>query len=318
MLNSYYTEKLLGLQEVSIKKICETKEIFEIFIEQPRKQCVCPACGKVTDKIHDYRLQRVKELPVFEKPFVLVLRKRRYACSCGKRFAEPNTFLPKYQRMTQRTILALIDRLRDCRSYSSVAREFRLSVPTVIRFFRNVQYSKPTQLPEVIGIDEFKGNSGGEKFHGILTDLGKKQVVDVLKTRYEHDLCDYFKKYDRSGVKYFVSDMYKPYAEIVACYFPNATYVIDKYHWIRQAIWAFEAVRKEVQKQFSKQHLFQEVKASFAEAYGQAETGAVAAGSRHAGHFPDAFHCLFSEGTALRDSKRDRSGSAKEAVFGLD
>lgn len=48
--------------------------------------------------------------------------------------------------------------------------------------------------------------------------------------------------------------MYKPYAEIAACYFPNATYVIDKYHWIRQAIWAFEAVRKEVQKQFSKQH----------------------------------------------------------------
>lgn len=75
-----------------------------------------------------------------------------------------------------------------------------------------------------------------------------------MKTRYEHDLCDYFKKYDRSGVKYFVSDMYKPYAEIAACYFPNATYVIDKYHWIRQAIWAFEAVRKDVQKQFSKQY----------------------------------------------------------------
>ena len=71
MLNSYYTEKLLGLQEVSIKKICETKEIFEIFIEQPRKQCVCPACGVRTDKIHDYRLQRVKELPAFEKPVVL-------------------------------------------------------------------------------------------------------------------------------------------------------------------------------------------------------------------------------------------------------
>ena len=198
--------------------------------------------------------QRIKELSAFEKPVVVVLRKRRYACSCGKRFAEPNSFLPKYQRMTQRTILALIDRLRDCRSYSSVAREFRLSVPTVIRFFRNVRYSKPVQLPEVLGIDEFKGNSGGEKFHGILTDLGKKQVIDIMKTRYEHDLCDYFKKCDRSGVKYFVSDMYKPYAEIAACYFPNATYVIDKYHWIRQAIWAFEAVRKDVQKQFSKQY----------------------------------------------------------------
>lgn len=47
---------------------------------------------------------------------------------------------------------------------------------------------------------------------------------------------------------------YQPYAEIAACYFPSATYVIDKYHWVRQAIWAFEAVRKEIQKQFSKQH----------------------------------------------------------------
>ena len=40
MLNSYYTEKLLGLQEVSIKKVNDTKENYEIFIEQPRKQCL--------------------------------------------------------------------------------------------------------------------------------------------------------------------------------------------------------------------------------------------------------------------------------------
>ena len=94
-------------------------------------------------------------------------------------------------------------------------------------FFKNIQYNKPPKLPEVIGIGEFKGNSGGEKFHGILTDIGNRKVIDILKTRYEHDLFDYFKKYDRTGVRYFVSDMYKPYAEIAEYYFPNATYVID-------------------------------------------------------------------------------------------
>ena len=254
MLNLYYTEKLLGLQGVEVKNIEENEEKYEISIEQPRKSCICPCCGAKTNKIHDYRYQRVKELSAFEKKVVLILRKRRYACSCGKRFAESNTFLSKYQRMTQRAIMGLLDKLSDSRSYTSVAREFGISTSTVIRFFKNVQYSKPMELPEVIGIDEFKGNSGGEKFHGILTDLGERRVVDILKTRYEHDLCDYFKKYDRSNVKYFVSDMYKPYAEIAGAYFPNATYVIDKYHWVRQAIWAFEAVRKEVQKQFSKQH----------------------------------------------------------------
>ena len=254
MLNSYYIEKSLGFQGVEVKKIEENEERYEIAIEQPRKHCICPCCGAKTNKIHDYRHQRVKELSAFGKKVVLILRKRRYICSCGKRFAEPNTFLAKYQRMTQRAIIGLLEKLSDSRSYTSVAREFDISTSTVIRFFKNVQYSKPTELPEVIGIDEFKGNSGGEKFHVILTDLGKRRVIDILKTRYEHDLCDYFKKYDRTGVKYFVSDMYKPYAEIAKYYFPNATYVIDRYHWVRQAIWAFEAVRKEVQKQFSKQH----------------------------------------------------------------
>ena len=254
MLNSYYTEKLLGLQEVEVKNIIDKEESYEIEIEYPRKVCICPCCGEETNKIHDYRYQRIKELPVFEKKVILILRKRRYVCSCGKRFAEPNTFLARYQRMTKRAIVGLLEKLSDSRSYTAVAREFNISTTTVIRFFKNIQYNKPTKLPEVIGIDEFKGNSGGEKFHGILTDLEDKKVIDILKTRYEHDLCDYFKKYDRSNVKYFISDMYKPYAEIAECYFPNATYVIDKYHWVRQAIWAFEAVRKEIQKQFSKKH----------------------------------------------------------------
>ena len=37
MLNSYYTEKLLGLQGVEIKNIAENEEKYEISIEQPRK-----------------------------------------------------------------------------------------------------------------------------------------------------------------------------------------------------------------------------------------------------------------------------------------
>lgn len=254
MLNSYYTEKVIGFQGVVIKNFLRKENDIEIEIEQERKKCICPRCGEQTNKIHDYRRQRVKDLSLFSKKVTLILRKRRYVCSCGKRFAEPNDFLSKYQRMTKRMIMGILDKLSDSRSYTAIANEFNISTPTVIRLFRNIKYSKPTKLPEVIGIDEFKGNSGGEKFHGILTDISNKKVVDILKTRYEHDLCDYFKKYDRSYVKYFVSDMYKPYAEIAKTYFPNAIYVIDRYHWIRQAVWAFEAVRKEIQKQFSKKH----------------------------------------------------------------
>ena len=254
MLHSYYNESLLGLQGVEIKKIEKNEEKMVIEIELPRKTCVCPMCEKRTNKIHDYRIQKVKDLSAFGKPVVLILRKRRYTCSCGKCFAEPNEFLSKYQRMTRRTIFSMLERLSSVHSYTDTAIEYGVSPNTVIRHFKQIQYAKPTQLPEVIGIDEFRGNSSGEKFHVILTDIKEKRVIDIMRTRKEMNLCDYFKKYDRKNVKYFVSDMYKPYAEIAATYFPNAVYVIDKYHWIRQMTWAFEAVRKEVQKRFSKKY----------------------------------------------------------------
>lgn len=249
-----YTEKVLEIQDVEIKKIEKTEKRVIIHIEQKRKKCKCPKCGGETSRIHDYRNQRIKDLPAFGKEVELHLRKRRYVCECGKRFYEECSFLSRYQRRTQRTSVKMLEKLTEVRSYASVAREFGVSIPTVIRLFGSISYPKPTNLPEVIGIDEFKGNTGGEKYNCILTNIKDKRVLDIMKSRKQADLCEYFKKTDRSGVKYVVSDMYVPYAEIAKTYFPKATYVIDKYHWIRQGVWAFEAVRKEVQKKFSRSH----------------------------------------------------------------
>jgi len=48
--------------------------------------------------------------------------------------------------------------------------------------------------------------------------------------------------------------MWKTYFDISSVWFKNATQIVDKYHWIRQVIWAFEAVRKQEQQKFSKTH----------------------------------------------------------------
>ena len=67
---------------------------------------------------------------------------------------------------------------------------------------------KPTQLPEVLSIDEFKGNSGGEKYNSIIVDAEKHKVVDILPNRFENDLIKYFSQFpSKTGVKYFVCDM---------------------------------------------------------------------------------------------------------------
>ncbi|MBO5226632.1 MAG: transposase [Ruminococcus sp.] len=56
------------------------------------------------------------------------------------------------------------------------------------------------------------------------------------------------RKSKRQQVKFFVSNVRRTYADSASVWFTNATQIIDKSHWIRQAIWAFENVRKKEQK----------------------------------------------------------------------
>ena len=251
MLYKHFTEKLLGLQGLNITNIEENEKSILIYAEMERKEHSCICCGTATDTVHDYREQVIKDIPAFGKLVSIVLRKRRYRCkNCGKRFFENNSFLPKYHRMTNRLCAFVIDKLRDERSFTSVAREVNLSVSTVIRIFDVINYPI-ADLTTAISIDEFKGNTWGEKYQCILTDPVNKVVLDILPERYKPYLTRYFKQFSkekRNNVTYFVSDMWRTYADISDVWFKNATQVVDKYHWIRQAIWAFENVRKEEQK----------------------------------------------------------------------
>jgi len=243
--------KLLDLKDVIVKNVVQKEQITEIQIELTQKEHHCPCCGAATRTVHDYRFQRIKDIPILGKNVELILRKRRYRCQCGKRFFEENVFLPRYYRMTNRLTAFIIKKLAGVSSFTSVAKEVSLSVSTVIRVFNLVNYPSGA-LPQAIGIDEFKGNTGKDKYQCIVTDLSNHRIIDILETRYKHDLFSYFKHFDRATTKYFISDMWDTYRDVSSTYFKNATYVIDKYHYSRQVFWAFEAVRKEEQKKHIK------------------------------------------------------------------
>lgn len=256
MLYKYFTEKLIGLQDLEIENIEEKDASIHIYCKLKRKTHKCPHCSAKTDRIHDYRWQVVRDIPAFGKRILIHLKKRRYRCNCGKRFAERNTFLPRYHRMTNRLCAYIIDKLRTEISFSNVAREVQLSVPTVVRIFDFVSYA-PKNLPDALSIDEFKGNTNKEKYQCILTDPVNRVVLDILPKRTESYLTEYFNRFEQSErerVTYFVSDMWKTFANVSKVWFKNSTHIIDKYHWVRQVMWAFENVRKEEQKKFSKTH----------------------------------------------------------------
>ena len=258
MLYNYSITNLTGLQDLLIKKVDTLGKILLISAEIKRKPHKCPCCNTFADKIHDYRVQVIKDIPAFGKFLLISLRKRRYVCPhCWKRFYEDIEFLPRYHRMTNRLSAWIIHLLEDVRSFSSVAREVNLSVSTVIRIFDVVGYSHPQKLPEVLAIDEFKGNTDNEKYQCILTDPKTGIVLDILPNRTTEYLIKYFKQWNldkRKSVKYFVSDMWQPYTDLANALFKNSTLIIDKYHFVRQIIWAFEAVRKSEQKKYGKKN----------------------------------------------------------------
>ena len=197
MLYTDFTEKLLGLQDLIVTNIEENEKEIHIYAEMKRKAHNCICCGTATDTVHDYRKQIIKDIPAFGKTVTIVLRKRRYRCPhCGKRFFESNNFLPKYRRMTNRLASFVVNKLSDERSFTSVAREVNMSVSTVIRIFDLVSYPKP-KLPKALSIDEFKGNTNGEKYQCILTDPVNKVVLDILPKRFKPYLTEYVRDYSR-------------------------------------------------------------------------------------------------------------------------
>lgn len=254
MLETHYTAKILNLEDVKITNVESTADVLHIYLELPRKAHTCPRCGAVTSQIHDYRMQTIKDIPLGRSTY-LHLRKRRYRCpECGKRFAEDNAFLPRYYRMTSRLVASMIDAFRKVTPATEIAAQHNVSVSTALRYFDLVSY-RPKELPAVLSIDEFKGNAGRQKYQSILTNPEKKEVLDILPNRFEADLIAYFRRFpSRKDVKYFITDMNPHFRSVAKASFPNATIVADKYHVVRQAVWAMERVRKNEQKKLAKRY----------------------------------------------------------------
>lgn len=253
MLNKDYTAKLLDLEDVIITNVENISDELHVYLELPRAKHRCPACGALTDRVHDYRMQAIKDIPLARNTF-LHLRKRRYRCECGKRFFEKNTFLPRYYRTTSRMVAAIICSFEKLISAKEIGCRFNVSGATAMRYFRCVNH-KVTELPEVLSLDEFKGNSGGQKYNSIVADPKNHKVIDILPNRYENDLIRYFSQFEsKKDVKFFVCDMNPHFREVAKTCFKNAVIVADRYHVIRQAFWAMERVRKNEQNKLSKKY----------------------------------------------------------------
>lgn len=246
-----FTAKLLELEDLILENISSSDTELHISFSLTRKPHSCPHCGTVTAQVHDYRTSVIKDIPLMGKMTFLHYRKRRYHCPCCKKhFYESFGLLPKHFRITTRLAFYSVHLLRNRYSASSAASLSGLSVSSVFRMLKTIQFPKPAALPKVLSIDEFKGNSGGQKFQAILTDARDHRLFDILPSRNQTDLMQYLLSFpNRKDVQYLITDMNQVYRDLAVQFFPNAKIVIDKFHVVRYVTWALENVRKRIQKE---------------------------------------------------------------------
>lgn len=241
---------LLGIQENLVKKVERNEKSINIYLESKPKLHICPSCHYYTKHVHDYRNQKIQHINIGQVVSYLYLKKRRYICHhCGKKFYEKYDFLQKYFRKSNLVFENVCNDLKKLKNFKTIAEDNHICIPTVIRYMHYnilLSHKYKLQLPQRIGIDEFKGNCNGSKYLFHIFDLDTHKTVDILQSRTYDFLEAYFSKFSleqRCNVKVVSMDLYSPFKRVIKDKFYNATIVADNFHFTRIVMNALDQLR---------------------------------------------------------------------------
>ena len=240
-----------GLKDVIIEQVEEQMGRIVLYISLPKKEHTCPACGQKTSKVHDYRMQKIKHLKWFERFTILFYKRRRYACTCGKRFSENTSFVDRYQRFSKEWNQVVQIRSVKAKTFKEAAEILGTSSTTVIRRFKQLVKTLPSgvQLPRAIAIDEYKADTDAGKYQLIIADAETHAPIDILPNRRKETIKQYLQE-NGANVEIVVMDMNPSFKAAVNKALNRPVIVADRFHYCRYIHWAVDEVRRKVQKEW--------------------------------------------------------------------
>ena len=193
------------------------------------------------------------------KPTIWSIKKQKYICKASPSCPEVITKLAAVRDINYHDHISLAIKQRAMmlltknESQSDLAKELNVSDWTIRRVITNLdQFFKPNYhwLPRHIAFDDFKsGRFAPSGMSMILMNIENKQTLDIILSRKNSYLRDYFLRYDRSArlaVQTVTVDLYTPYRHLIHELFPHAIIIADHFHIVAQAYRALNKIRIQV------------------------------------------------------------------------
>jgi len=183
--NTY--ELLLNLSDITITsvKIEKSKILVSCFVKNTVLQCPCPNCGKLSNKVNQKTLHRVRDLDISDREVWLEVMVRQFICvSCNRYFHETLSFADLNKSYTKRQA-KFIFLLCQKQSYTEVGCIVNMNSKTVERLMlleceKYAEIEKKYAQVRRIGIDEQSHRKGKGDYFCIITDLDRADRRSVL------------------------------------------------------------------------------------------------------------------------------------------
>jgi transposase len=253
----------MGLLDLSVVKQewDKDKEVLMLVCVPKWVVDVCPSCGWLTERIHDYPEQRqIHDVPLRGMKTILCFDAHRLKCNhCQQVFTLRVRDVVEDCTYTKRLAEEISDPKRK-QDVQTLSRLYGLGYKTVESILLKASQAKLTQrvtapiVVKQLGIDEQSSRKGQGSYILVLTDLERRIVLDVLPDRQKASLIKWLQEpprgIDLTQLEAVATDLWSHYRDAVQeVWGGRVSIVADRFHVMQNLHEAIHKTRRHAQQQ---------------------------------------------------------------------
>jgi len=239
--------------QIQIREVYEDDDYIGFLGRSVTREGACRKCGQVLRRFKQYKTSYTTVARVNSKNVVLKLQSKMYHCpDCNSCTTERLLDRSGRNQKTDVFIGSMIRNLKETVSYSTLARMHKISVSNLILHFDKASLVE-TKIDRTrvknLSVDEVRfAKQEFSNYQFVIMDADTNQVLDILKTRQARDIEDFLRA-NYNGIRTFTQDLWKPYKTAANKIFSGVKVITDRFHVVRQFMWAFSRTRIKLAKE---------------------------------------------------------------------